>query len=543
MVKYFVVLSTLLIIFVEPAKTQNTAAFEKDLDKYASLLKLPTLAVGVAQGDNLIFFKGVGFADSLKKEPISKEHIFTIASITKSFTAAVLESLEAEGKLSLSDPVDKYPNKYFTKERWDNTTTLAHIISQTAESEPPGNCFVYNGSKYNVVFNAFSYLNKNDSVPLTRPFTKEIEKRILEPLGMTHTLAMYREADHASLKPFVVPSYNFDKATGRYTVKRNDISKMESGPGYGMMSSVADLVKYSNALDKGQIISKERYKIITTPFYKGSPYGMGWFTTLFEGLEMHWAYGYGNNDAALVLKIPAKNLTLVLLSSCDMPSATLWLGYGNPLNSPVVTSFIRNFVLHQKGIDYFNSDIQSTEKNIAVATQRSRSRIFVEESYAYAQLLIDMPSALQPDTTLANNLLEYLVEKYPNDPVWGTPSAFELYVKTANQKILQFALGKVNDPNVMKTCHPFSIYLAGQVNEKMGKIDKAMELYRRLASGDSFREQGAKFGALLKLGKYYKESDAAFSKTCLEKLVRFKEYIGAKDDQYKEAKKMLEENK
>ncbi len=337
-----------LLLIVQTAKAQTHAGFKTDIEDYARSLKLPTLAIGVAKGDSLIFFHAMGAASPETQKPITPDHIFAIASVTKSFTSVVLQQLEAEGKISLTDRIDKYPNKYFTKDRWTSNTTLAHIVSQTSESRPPGTNFVYNGGKYNVAFNAFASINPPaDTESMTRPFTKEVERRILAPLKMTHTLVRYTEAEHSPLKKFVVTPYDYNDSAGKYLAQPVDLPKMECGPGYGMMSSVNDLLKYSRALDNGTLISKQRFKKITSPFYPNSVYGEGWFTRNFEGIDICWAYGYGNSDAAILLKVPSKELTLVLLSSCSMPSATTRLGYGNPLNSPIVCSFIRNFVLNQ----------------------------------------------------------------------------------------------------------------------------------------------------------------------------------------------------
>ena len=175
----------LLLLILQAAKTQSYPEFKNDIENYAHSLKLPTLAVGVARGDSLIFFDGIGSASPGTQMTITSDHIFTVSSVTKSFTSVVLQQLEAEGKISLTDLIDKYPNKYFTRDRWTRETTLAHIISNTSESNPVGTNFVYNGSRYNIVFNVFSQINTPvDSESISRPFTKEVERRILTQLAI-----------------------------------------------------------------------------------------------------------------------------------------------------------------------------------------------------------------------------------------------------------------------------------------------------------------------------------------------------------------------
>jgi CubicO group peptidase (beta-lactamase class C family) len=52
--------------------------------------------------------KSYGYADVEKKIPATKDLVFPIASITKQFTGLMLEQLVEQGKVRLSDPVEKY---------------------------------------------------------------------------------------------------------------------------------------------------------------------------------------------------------------------------------------------------------------------------------------------------------------------------------------------------------------------------------------------------------------------------------------------------
>lgn len=533
------VFTTFVLLFIlQATNAQSYTGFKTDIDNYAQSLRLPTLAIGVARGDSLIFFHSIGTASPDVQVPITSDHIFTVASVTKSFTSVALQQLEAEGKISLNDLVDKYPNKFFTKERWTRNTTLAHIISHTSESDPVGTNFVYNGSKYNVVFNVFSWLNPADTADITRPFTKEIERSILNPLKMDHTLVRYNETEHAAVKKFVVTPYDYNDSAEKYIARPIDLPAMQCGPGFGMMSSVADLVKYAGALDKETIISKARYKKITSPFYPNSVQGEGWFTCKFEGIDMAWAYGYGNNDAAILLTVPSKHLTFVLLSSCSMPSATTRLGFGNPFNSPVVCSFIRNFISNQPTIR-FNGDIKNIEKDLRENVKRSKSRIYIEEAFARATVSLFSPIATKDDKAKSIELLKLLIKNYPNDAIWQTSTSIELLASLDDDFILDFASKLTGTFYQAKNLHPAQLFFAGVIQEKSRKEQDAIQLFKRLADGDAYKEQGYKFDAMMKLAKYFEKTEPSLSKYYLGNLVRYKEYINSQDNQYKEAKEMI----
>jgi CubicO group peptidase (beta-lactamase class C family) len=55
-----------------------------------------------------IFSKGYGIREYGKKDKVTDESLFAIASNTKAFTSAALSILVEEGKISWDDPVQKY---------------------------------------------------------------------------------------------------------------------------------------------------------------------------------------------------------------------------------------------------------------------------------------------------------------------------------------------------------------------------------------------------------------------------------------------------
>ena len=92
------------------------AGFSQNIDKAKLDTYFDALAsnnrfmgsVAIAQGDKLVYSKSVGFTDveqGLKASEISK---YRIGSISKTFTAVLTLKAVEEGKLSLSETIDKY---------------------------------------------------------------------------------------------------------------------------------------------------------------------------------------------------------------------------------------------------------------------------------------------------------------------------------------------------------------------------------------------------------------------------------------------------
>jgi hypothetical protein len=134
-----------------------------------------------------------------------------------------------------------------------------------------------------------------------------------------------------------------------------------------------------------------------------------------------------------------------------------------------------------------------------------------------------------------------LQHNYPSDPIWQTPTAFELVGRSSNPQILQFGLKMADLYARSEKLHPIKAWYAGLTYQKCGKSQKAEACFESLAKGDQYSEQGCKFDAMMELVKRYGNGKEQRSRQILQNLIRFKEYVSANDQQYKEAKEMLKQ--
>jgi hypothetical protein len=64
----------------------------------------------------------------------------------------------------------------------------------------------------------------------------------------------------------------------------------------------------------------------------------------YEGAKLVWHYGWAPKAySSLILKVPAENVTLILLANSDGASAPFRLGAGNVLRSPFAVAFLNLF--------------------------------------------------------------------------------------------------------------------------------------------------------------------------------------------------------
>src|SRR5690606_3696216 len=148
-----------------------------------------------------------------KNQPVTKETLFAIASMTKPVTAAAVMILQDDGKLSIDDPVSKYLPEFEKAQLKDGTPagpiTLRQLMTHTAGL---GGSQSFSGSLEEATKEIAS--RKLDFAPGTKwqyspgltvcgrvvevvsgqPFAEFLRTRIFEPLEMTHTTFRPNEA-------------------------------------------------------------------------------------------------------------------------------------------------------------------------------------------------------------------------------------------------------------------------------------------------------------------------------------------------------------
>ncbi|HMG68234.1 MAG TPA: serine hydrolase, partial [Chitinophagaceae bacterium] len=133
----------------------------------------------------------------------------------------------------------------------------------------------------------------------------------------------------------------------------------EFGTSGGLTTSVIDLLKYSRAIDRNQFVSAQTQKLIFTPDKTKnggiSPYGLGWFTQSYKGIDFYWHYGQTQGESGLFVKVPSMRLALAVLTNSVRLSSPFPLGDGDLFTSPIGELFYKYFVdkkIALSGIDF-----------------------------------------------------------------------------------------------------------------------------------------------------------------------------------------------
>jgi CubicO group peptidase (beta-lactamase class C family) len=325
-----------------PGYAKSVAEFESRLDTLRVRLQIPGMSAAIASDGRIAWQRPFGLADISANAPVRDTTAFHLASLTKMFAAVVLLRLADSGLIALDDPVSKYgvqiPNP--------GAVRVRHLMSMTSGGATPGEQFQYNGDR-------FALLDGVIRQSSGRSFADLVSAWIIRPLALTRTAPnvddaasfQYVEKDAAAYRATMAKPYAL--ADGSVTASRYPSLFSVAA---GMISTAADMARFSLALDSGTILSSASRARMYAPAQNAAgqtlPYALGCFSQLYQGVRIVWAYGLWTANSSLLIKVPDRGLTFVVLANTEQLSARYRLGAGDLLDSPVAREFLNTFVFN-----------------------------------------------------------------------------------------------------------------------------------------------------------------------------------------------------
>ena len=211
----------------------------------------------VAREWNPLYNEAFGIANRDTDTPNRLDTKFNLGSANKNFTAIVIGQLVEEGKLSWDDPLSKF-------------------------------------------------------LP---DFPDVVRERIYRRAGMTDTDAFELDRVNRNLAVGYIPEYGPDGVTWRNNVFEHVI---KGGPAGGGYSTAPDLLRYTEALRAGKLVSRATLDLMRSPKPElGAPiYGYGF--ALFDGPQ-YWGHGgdFEGIDAD-VEQFGTSGVTMIILANTHM---------------------------------------------------------------------------------------------------------------------------------------------------------------------------------------------------------------------------------
>lgn len=278
---------------------------------------IPGLSIAVSMPGGKVIEKSFGLANVEYKQPVEKDSIFEIGSISKTFTAIGIMMLQEEGKLSVNDKITKYFPQY---PGW-NEITLKHLLQHTSgikdvtDLEPfkgnqgkdwtpqevvagiarepldfePGQKAKYSNTGCIILG---LVIEKVTGIS----FGDFLAARITKPLGMAHTGLGSKSA----LIPKRVSGYTYTYAGGLMNAEYASLAlPYASG---GILSTPSDLIKLAKVFRGEALLNKKSIREMFAPalLNNGTRY-----ESSDPGLKITFGYGLDS----IILKegiIPAK---------------------------------------------------------------------------------------------------------------------------------------------------------------------------------------------------------------------------------------------
>jgi CubicO group peptidase (beta-lactamase class C family) len=113
-----------------PAPRVDDAAVDAVVRAALKSWDVPGAAVAVVRDDRVVYLRGHGLREIGRKEPVTPDTVFPIASCTKAFTTTAMAMLVEEGKMAWDDPPRKYvPYFRLSDPLVDANVTLRDLVT------------------------------------------------------------------------------------------------------------------------------------------------------------------------------------------------------------------------------------------------------------------------------------------------------------------------------------------------------------------------------------------------------------------------------
>jgi CubicO group peptidase (beta-lactamase class C family) len=323
----------------------NIALFERYLESLRVQSGIPGLSAAIVQDGQVVWERGLGQADVESNQPARPDTPYHVADLSQTFAAALLAQCAERGAVQPDDSI----------RRWvplsqDPPASLRQVLSHTSGA---GGAFVYNPAR-------FAELTTVVDVCASQSYPAALARAVIDRLAMTDAApGRVFDATSEDGQPLFDAAAKakyaavVQRVATAYRVDRRGRSRAEGGAttanaATGLIASVRDLSKFDAALDENILFRGDTLAQVWTNQVAAGvavPMGLGWFSQNYEGQRLIWHFGLvPEGHSALLLKIPARRLTLILLANSDGLSAPYALPQGDVTSSLFAQTFLRLFL-------------------------------------------------------------------------------------------------------------------------------------------------------------------------------------------------------
>jgi CubicO group peptidase (beta-lactamase class C family) len=323
------------------AQAQNFDSVRAEIVRQLRDSGTPSLSVAVARDGKIVWEQGFGWANREKRIEATPHTMYSLASISKPFTATGLMVLKQRGSVSLEEPANTYlaPARITGKAGPAEQATLRRIANHTSglplhyqffhfdeSMRPPemadtirryGILVTRPGERYEYSNIGYGILDHVIEKASGLPYARFMREEVFVPLGLTHTdvdlpphLEEFRAVRYdPEGRP--VPDYTFDHVGAS-----------------ALYSSAHDLIRFGmfhlgdHLPDQKAILTDDHIAEMQKPTAQSGPqsgYGIGWATSKRNPSVAVFHTGSMAGVATILLIVPSKKIAVVALCNASSP--------------------------------------------------------------------------------------------------------------------------------------------------------------------------------------------------------------------------------
>ncbi len=305
------------------------------IDREMPAAGAPGLAYAVVADGEIQTLGARGVLRLGEEEAVTPDTLFSIGSVSKSFTALAVLQLVEGGKVDLDAEISQYVDGFADGPA--RAVTIRQLLSHTsgfstlqgntvqartdggkdalarrvediarwAPDTPSGSTWAYSNTNYAVLGRVIEVVSGQN-------YASYVEAHILEPVGMDHSFVADGEV-HPEMATGHVPWFGTKRPlpTGQ--------TDLATAPQGGVVASARDLARYLQVMLNGEddILSAEAKAAMMRPASDASPYyGFGWFLDTEQGSVFHTGLTPGFEARAAIVAAEGKGV-VVLVNGCS----------------------------------------------------------------------------------------------------------------------------------------------------------------------------------------------------------------------------------
>jgi CubicO group peptidase (beta-lactamase class C family) len=319
------------------------------LEAYLEALRLqagiPGMSAAVVHEGEVVWERGFGFQNVAARVRATPDTPYPVGDISGTLSAVLLLQCAEQRRMHLDEPIRTYGATLP-----EPGVTMRQLLSHT--SEAAGETFKYSPERYATLTSAMEWC-------VTQPYRKTVSHRILNRLAMRDSapgtdlqgpdvdpdglydpdeLDRYRQVLERMALPYKVDS--------RLRAERTELPPAGINATTGLVSTVRDLARFDAAVDSALLLDDDTLTVAWTPRAPAGrpplPMGLGWFVQPYRGERVVWHFGLVPNAySSLIVKLPARHLTFILLANSDGLTAPFQLSAGDVTRSLFATLFLK----------------------------------------------------------------------------------------------------------------------------------------------------------------------------------------------------------